>query len=279
MTGTEMTAEYVERLRKWVDDGERMGQFLGYDAKRLRAQIDKAEEGLKLVPPLPEEELHRQWRAKIAAREAREAEANDAAILAKSRFKTRRTAEVLPEAKEQQYEADMAAEGREEAMLDDNFAAWNVTYPAELRDGTPGLIPPTWGRVPVYQEGGASVEWPTAPGDDPLAGAPGEGRKNDAGKVPHDLLPIELVDGVARVLMFGAEKYERRNWEKGMRWGRCYAAAQRHLLAWWAGADRDDETGLSHLAHAACCIAFLMAYEERGIGDDDRHIVIPPQEK
>lgn len=44
----------------------------------------------------------------------------------------------------------------------------------------------------------------------------------------------------------------------------------RHMWAWWGGQDKDPETGFSHLAHAACCIAFLMAYERRGIWTDDR---------
>ncbi len=70
-----------------------------------------------------------------------------------------------------------------------------------------------------------------------------------------------------------------RNWEKGMSWGRVYGALMRHLWAWWAGKratksflfdDTDVETERSHLWHAACCIAFLLTYEERKIGQDDR---------
>lgn len=101
---------------------------------------------------------------------------------------------------------------------------------------------------------------------DDLGGA----HKNDDGKPRLDLLPPELMLAVGQVLAFGAKKYGDRNWELGMRWGRAYAAMQRHLLAWWAGEDTDDETGFSHLAHAACCVAFLLAYEQRGIGEDDR---------
>ena len=62
-----------------------------------------------------------------------------------------------------------------------------------------------------------------------------------------------------------------RNWEKGMKWGRVFGALMRHMWAWWRGQDRDPETGFSHLSHAACCIAFLIAYEHRCIGEDDRH--------
>lgn len=61
-----------------------------------------------------------------------------------------------------------------------------------------------------------------------------------------------------------------RNWEKGMDWSRPFSALHRHLEAWWNGENHDPETGYSHLWHAGCCILFLIAYERRGIGKDDR---------
>lgn len=99
-----------------------------------------------------------------------------------------------------------------------------------------------------------------------------EGRKDDGGKTPYDLLAPEMLEDVAKVLAFGAGKYAPRNWEKGMRWGRVFGAAMRHLWAWWRGEKADPETGLSHLAHAACCVMFLLAYEARGVGEDDRPV-------
>ena len=96
------------------------------------------------------------------------------------------------------------------------------------------------------------------------------GRKDDFGKTRYDLLPPEMLDGVAKVLTFGAGKYGQRNWEKGMGWGRPFAALMRHMWAWWRGEAADPESGMSHLWHAGCCIAFLIAYEARGAGADDR---------
>lgn len=98
----------------------------------------------------------------------------------------------------------------------------------------------------------------------------GEGRKDDGGKDPWDLLPWDAVRCIVRVLGFGARKYAPRNWEKGMAWSRCYSALMRHMTAWWEGERQDPETGMSHLWHAGCCILFLIAYELRGVGDDDR---------
>lgn len=112
------------------------------------------------------------------------------------------------------------------------------------------------------------------------APAPTEGRKDDQDKDRVDLFPPEAIFAISRVLSYGARKYAPRNWEKGMSWGRVFGALMRHLWAWWGGkgpttknflfGDTDTETGFSHLWHAGCCLVFLIAYEERGVGDDDR---------
>lgn len=96
------------------------------------------------------------------------------------------------------------------------------------------------------------------------------GRKDDGGKLPHHLLPFDAIDEISKVLQFGANKYAERNWEKGMNWSRVFGAMMRHMWAWWMGKGTDPETGYSHLAHAACCVLFLLAYEIRGVGGDDR---------
>jgi hypothetical protein len=110
--------------------------------------------------------------------------------------------------------------------------------------------------------------------DQQVVTADGAGVKQDGEKLRWDLLPPEPLEDVVKVLTLGAVKYAPRNWERGMRWGRCFAAMMRHLWAWWGGEARDPETGLSHLAHACCCLFFLMAYERRRIGVDDRHVVV-----
>lgn len=97
-----------------------------------------------------------------------------------------------------------------------------------------------------------------------------EGVKFDTDKPRMDLVPPEAVEALAHVLTYGAAKYSERNWELGMKWGRPYAALFRHMLAWWGGENKDPETGMSHLWHAMCCVAFLIAFEERGAGTDDR---------
>lgn len=97
-----------------------------------------------------------------------------------------------------------------------------------------------------------------------------EGRKDDAEKLRFDLIAPEFLEELSKVITFGAQKYSARNWENGMRWGRVFGALMRHLWAWWGGEAKDPETGFSHLAHAAANIMFLVTYERREVGDDDR---------
>lgn len=90
------------------------------------------------------------------------------------------------------------------------------------------------------------------------------GRKFDAGKVDYTLVPWDGLEEIVKVLEFGARKYARDNWqhvEGGMQ--RYQAAAFRHLIAYNQGEKADPETGLSHLAHAGCCLLFLLSLEKR----------------
>lgn len=96
------------------------------------------------------------------------------------------------------------------------------------------------------------------------------GWKLDKQKLRMDLLPPEAVEAIAEVFTYGANKYEDRNWEKGMSWGRIYGAMLRHLLAFWRGEDYDSESGKLHLAHAATDALFLLQYYLKQIGKDDR---------
>lgn len=92
------------------------------------------------------------------------------------------------------------------------------------------------------------------------------GVKFDSGKPDPSLIPPEVIEELAKVLSFGAKKYAPRNWEKGINFSRVFASLNRHIWTWWdpTKPSVDPETGLSHLSHAACCIAFLLAYEGRG---------------
>lgn len=93
-----------------------------------------------------------------------------------------------------------------------------------------------------------------------------QGRKYDSGKLRWDLLPIEEVEQIVAVMSMGSVKYGDNNWQQldnGIE--RYYAALMRHLVAWRKGEDTDKESGLSHLAHCATNIIFLMYLEAHKI--------------
>lgn len=80
--------------------------------------------------------------------------------------------------------------------------------------------------------------------------------KHDDNKYKPTLVPINFVVGVAKVATFGAKKYDSNNWQKGEK-QRYLDALLRHINAYLSGELTDSETGLSHLYHAGCNLAFI----------------------
>jgi len=91
-----------------------------------------------------------------------------------------------------------------------------------------------------------------------------------ASKTRFDLVPWAAIGEIADVLAHGADKYDANNWCRGTGWSRYFAALCRHVFSWWGGEDKDPETGYSHLAHAGCCLIFLMEFQRNSWGTDDR---------
>lgn len=88
------------------------------------------------------------------------------------------------------------------------------------------------------------------------------GRKFDGGKLEYGLLPPLALEETVKVLTFGAQKYERDNWQKVPDSKRRYFdALQRHVWAWKQGEQFDTESGIHHLAHAMCCLMFLYEHD------------------
>jgi hypothetical protein len=91
-----------------------------------------------------------------------------------------------------------------------------------------------------------------------------EGLKADIGKARWDLLPLEGLSPVVDVLTYGAAKYAPGNWRHvSDAEPRYFAAAMRHLTAWRMGQKIDPESGHPHLAHAMCCLLFLMVLDTK----------------
>lgn len=94
--------------------------------------------------------------------------------------------------------------------------------------------------------------------------------KFDAGKPRAELLPPIATLEVVKVLTYGASKYTDHNWRLGFRWTRPIGASLRHIMAWLGGEDNDPETGINHLAHAACSLLFVIETQALDLGEDDR---------
>lgn len=89
-----------------------------------------------------------------------------------------------------------------------------------------------------------------------------EGVKFDNEKLRWSLLPLTSVQEVVQVLEYGATKYAPDNWMKVPdAQDRYWDAATRHIMAWKMGEKKDSETGKSHLAHAVCCLLYIMWFD------------------
>jgi hypothetical protein len=97
------------------------------------------------------------------------------------------------------------------------------------------------------------------------------GHKFDSGKPPLSLLDPYALTEVAKVLAFGAGKYDKHNWRRGISYSRLMDAALRHLMDFNNGEDLDPESKLSHIAHASCCLMFLLWMVQHRSDLDDRY--------
>ncbi len=87
-----------------------------------------------------------------------------------------------------------------------------------------------------------------------------EGKKFDGDKARFDLIPLLALEGAAKVMGFGAEKYGPWNWlAVDNAEERYLAALLRHLAMHQAGELIDPESGQKHIDHALCNMLFLAA--------------------
>lgn len=97
---------------------------------------------------------------------------------------------------------------------------------------------------------------------DKLVADQGQQAKADAGKPRLTLVPPEIIWAIAEVREYGTKKYgDPENWRK-VSPQRYRDAMFRHLMAYLAAYHgKDPESGLPHLWHLACNVAFLCAME------------------
>lgn len=92
---------------------------------------------------------------------------------------------------------------------------------------------------------------------------PAIGKKYDQDKPDWSLIDLGIIGQIVEVLTFGKAKYGKDNWRHlENAEDRYFAAMLRHLSARQNGEFKDPESGLPHLAHAACCLFFMMWFDK-----------------
>ena len=94
--------------------------------------------------------------------------------------------------------------------------------------------------------------------------------KNDSSKVRLELIEPEFIEGIGRILTFGAQKYEAHNWKKASSSDnieRIKGSLLRHTMSYLKGEKTDPESHESHLYHICCNLMFLDYF--------DRNLDIP----
>ena len=83
--------------------------------------------------------------------------------------------------------------------------------------------------------------------------------KADNGKPILSLVPKEIIYEIEKIRNFGVKKYkDPDNWKK-VEIERYHEALLRHTMAIWNDINaRDKESGLLHLSHIACNVAFIL---------------------
>lgn len=95
--------------------------------------------------------------------------------------------------------------------------------------------------------------------------------RHNEGKRRWSLLDIEAIEGLIDALEYGAEKYSRDDWKKGMPITVLYDKVQRHLAEVMKKNDIDSESGLLHVDHAMADLMFLSHMVRERKDMDDRN--------
>ncbi len=84
-----------------------------------------------------------------------------------------------------------------------------------------------------------------------------QAERHNQGKPQYSLIDLECLTPCVEVLEFGAKKYARNNWKKGMPREQIIDSLLRHVGALLRGEELDPESGLSHIGHVQCNALFL----------------------
>lgn len=81
-------------------------------------------------------------------------------------------------------------------------------------------------------------------------------RYND-GKPEFSQLDPRFILALSDMMTKSAKKYGKYNWALGQEYHTPFDSCMRHLLKWSSGEDKDSESGMDHLMHAAANIMIM----------------------
>lgn len=94
--------------------------------------------------------------------------------------------------------------------------------------------------------------------------------KSDKDKLRYTLVPTELLTAVAEVRKYGVQKYGDTEAWRQVEPIRYKDALFRHLIIYLENENAiDKESGLPHLYHMACNIAFLCALKPKTVKEEE----------
>lgn len=154
--------------------------------------------------------------------------------------------------------------GQIKILADENVCKKAVIVDILRKAGVDDL-PAPYRREPKVETGAIPVistpEPVAAPVAAPVVGTEYKvpGAKDDSGKLKLSYVPTQIIREIAKIREYGNRKYaDPENWRR-VAASKYHEALLRHVLAAWEHpAAVDPESGLPHLSHAACNLAFLL---------------------
>lgn len=94
-----------------------------------------------------------------------------------------------------------------------------------------------------------------------------QGLRYNDGKLKWTYVHFGSLEPMVKVLMFGAQKYEPFNWQKGLKKDEILESMQRHLGKLIDGEENDPESGLHHIGHIMCNAMFWSYMDKKEKGE------------
>jgi hypothetical protein len=84
------------------------------------------------------------------------------------------------------------------------------------------------------------------------------GLKEVTSKPTLELIPPDVLWAIGEIFEYGAKKYGRHNWERGIEMEYLVGSLLRHLTRMRMGEELDNESHLRHSAHMACVACMIL---------------------